>query len=95
MGKFRAVLEDLDLKELLLNGHHIHLDKQPKPSSGPHDARNWESTWGFNPHQFIKYLESLTGDLFMNMFTDCIFNDDHFLALGRDNKFINDGRKIV
>jgi hypothetical protein len=30
----------------------------------------------------------------MARFTDYIFNKDHFLALGGDNKFINDGRKI-
>jgi hypothetical protein len=27
-------------------------------------------------------------------FANCIFNEDHFLALGGDNKFINDGQKI-
>jgi hypothetical protein len=27
-------------------------------------------------------------------FAECIFNEDHFLALGGDNKFINDDRKI-
>jgi hypothetical protein len=31
----------------------------------------------------------------MALFADCIFNDDHFLALGEDNKFITDGREIV
>jgi hypothetical protein len=39
-------------------------------------------------------MEPLTGDLFTTRFTDCIFNKDHFLALGEDNKFINDGREI-
>jgi hypothetical protein len=33
-------------------------------------------------------------DLFMDWFADCIFNEDHFLPLGGDNKFINDGREI-
>jgi hypothetical protein len=31
----------------------------------------------------------------MVQFAYCIFNDDHFLALGGDNKFIDDGREIV
>jgi hypothetical protein len=31
------------------------------------------------------------GDLFMAQFADCIFNKDHFPALGGDNKFIIDG----
>jgi hypothetical protein len=30
----------------------------------------------------IKYLEPLMGDLFIGRFADCIFNEDHFLALG-------------
>jgi hypothetical protein len=34
------------------------------------------------------------GDLFTTRFVDCIFNEDHFLALGRDNKFITDDREI-
>jgi hypothetical protein len=35
------------------------------------------------------------GDLFMTRFADCIFNEYHFSNLGGDNKFINDGWKIV
>jgi hypothetical protein len=35
----------------------------------------------------IKYLEPLTGDLFIAWYADCIFNDDHFPALGRDYKY--------
>jgi hypothetical protein len=34
------------------------------------------------------------GDLFTTRFADCIFNDDHFLTLGGDNKFITDGQEI-
>jgi hypothetical protein len=33
-------------------------------------------------------------DLFTVQFADCIFNDDHFSALGGDNKFIINGQKI-
>jgi hypothetical protein len=43
----------------------------------------------------LKYLKLLTGDLFTTQFADCIFNEDHFLTLGRDNKFIDDDQKIV
>jgi hypothetical protein len=49
---------------------------------------------GFLSPSILKYLEPLTGDLFMVWFTDCIFNEGHFLALGGDNKFINDGQEI-
>jgi hypothetical protein len=34
-------------------------------------------------------------DLFMTRFANCVFNEDHFWALGGDNKFIYDGQKIV
>jgi hypothetical protein len=30
----------------------------------------------------------------MTRFTDCIFNEDHVLALGGDNKFIDDDWEI-
>jgi hypothetical protein len=43
----------------------------------------------------LKYLEPLTINLFTTRFADCIFNEDYFLALGEDNKFIDDGREIV
>jgi hypothetical protein len=49
---------------------------------------------GFQSLSILKYLEPLTGDLFMTWFTDCIFNEDHFLALGGDNKFITDDWEI-
>jgi hypothetical protein len=31
----------------------------------------------------------------MTRFADCMFNEDHFSALGGDNKFIDDYREIV
>jgi hypothetical protein len=49
----------------------------------------------FQSPSILKYLEPLTCDLFTTRFADCIFNDDHFLVLGGDNKFINDGRKLI
>jgi hypothetical protein len=59
---------------------------------GPH--RRMRIYMGFQSPSILKYLEPLTGDLFMTRFADCIFNEDYFLALGGDNKFINDGREI-
>jgi hypothetical protein len=59
---------------------------------GPH--RRMGIYMGFQSSSIIKYLEPLIGDLSMTQFPDCIFNEDHFLALGGDNKFINDGREI-
>ena len=37
---------------------------------------------GFSSPSIIKYLEPMTGDLFTAWFADCIFNEDHFPALG-------------
>jgi hypothetical protein len=48
----------------------------------------------FQSPSILKYLAPLTGDLFTTRFVDCIFNEDHFLVLGGDNKFINDGEEI-
>jgi hypothetical protein len=37
----------------------------------------------------------LTCDLFTTRLVDCIFNENHFSALEGDNKFIDDGWKII
>jgi hypothetical protein len=37
---------------------------------------------GYHSPSIIKYLESMTEDLFMAQYADCIFNEDHFSALG-------------
>jgi hypothetical protein len=47
---------------------------------GPH--KRMEIYVGFQSPSILKYLEPLTSDLFMAWFVDCIFNEDHFLALG-------------
>jgi hypothetical protein len=54
---------------------------------------NWKSMWGIN-HSIIKYLEPLTGDLFTARYADCIFNEDHFSALGGDYKYQNECQEI-
>jgi hypothetical protein len=35
----------------------------------------------------IKYLEQPTKDLFTTRYTSCIFNEEHFPALGGDYKY--------
>jgi hypothetical protein len=66
----------------------------PKGTSmGPH--RRMEIYMRFQSPSILKYLEPLTDDLFTAQFADCIFNEDHFSALGEDNKFITDGQEIV
>jgi hypothetical protein len=53
-----------------------------RTSMGPH-----KKLWiymGYHSPSIIKYLKSLTGDLFTTRYTDCIFNENHFSALGGD-----------
>jgi hypothetical protein len=42
----------------------------------------------------IKYLELLTRDLFTTRYADCIFNEDHFPALGGDYKYHSECQEI-
>jgi hypothetical protein len=49
---------------------------------------------GYHSLSIIKYLKSLTGDLFTVWYTDCIFNEDHFLTLGGDYKYHSECQKI-
>jgi hypothetical protein len=35
----------------------------------------------------IKYMKPFTGDLFIVRYIDCIFNEDHFPALGGEYKY--------
>jgi len=47
---------------------------------GPH--KKFGIYIGYSSPSIIKYLEPMTGDLFTARFADCIFNEDHFPALG-------------
>jgi hypothetical protein len=49
---------------------------------------------GYHSLPIIKYLEPLTRDLFTVWYTDCIFNEDHFTALGGDYKYHSDCQEI-
>jgi hypothetical protein len=64
-----------------------------RTSTGPH--RRMGIYVRLQSPSILKYLEPLTSDLFMTRFANCVFNEDHFWALGGDNKFIYDGQKIV
>jgi hypothetical protein len=48
---------------------------------------------GYHSSSIIKYLESLTGDLFTAQYADCIFNKDHFSHLGEITSTIQNARK--
>jgi len=65
----------------------------PKCSSmGPH--RKFGIYVGYQSPSFIKYLEPLTRDLFTARYADCIFNDDHFSALGGYFKYQKECQEI-
>jgi hypothetical protein len=42
---------------------------------------------GYLSPSIIKYLEPLTGDLLTTWYADCIFNEEHFPALGGEFKY--------
>jgi hypothetical protein len=52
---------------------------------GPH--RKLGIYVGYHSPSIIKYLEPMTGDLFMAQYDYCIFNDDHFLVLGGEFQY--------
>jgi hypothetical protein len=52
---------------------------------GPH--RKLGIYVGYKSPSIIKYLEPLTGDLFTTCHVDCIFDEEHFPALGGDFKY--------
>jgi hypothetical protein len=49
---------------------------------------------GYHSPSIIKYLQPLTIDLFTVRYDDCIFNDDHFLALEGDYKYHSEFQEI-
>jgi hypothetical protein len=59
---------------------YVPIAPPQRTSMGPH--RKLGIYVGYSLPLIIKYLEPLTGDLFTAWFADCIFNEDHFLALG-------------
>jgi hypothetical protein len=60
---------------------------------GPH--RKLGIYMGYQSLSIIKYLKPLTGDLFTARYADCIFNKDHFPALGGDSKYQKNARKSI
>ena len=50
---------------------------------------------GYESLSILKYLETIIGDQFTARYIDCIFNEDHFLALGGDkNKKLKECQEI-
>jgi hypothetical protein len=47
---------------------------------GPH--RKLRIYVGYETPSIIKYLEPMTGDLHTTRYADCVFDEDHFPALG-------------
>jgi hypothetical protein len=59
---------------------------------GPH--RKLGICVGYLSPSIIKYLEPLTGDLLTARYVDCIFNEDHFPALGGEFKYHTECQEI-
>jgi hypothetical protein len=49
---------------------------------------------GYHSSSIIKYLEPLTEDLFTTRYAICIFNEDYFMALGRDYNYHSEYQEI-
>jgi hypothetical protein len=49
---------------------------------------------GYHSLSIIKYLKSLTGDLFTTRYANCIFNENHFPVLGGDYKYHSECQEI-
>jgi hypothetical protein len=49
---------------------------------------------GYLSPSIIKYLELLTEDLLTARYADCIFNEGHFSALGREFKYHTECQEI-
>jgi hypothetical protein len=62
-------------------GYAVYAPISPlqRTSIGPH--RKIGIYVGYNSPSIIKYLEPMTEDLFTVRYADCIFNEDHLLAL--------------
>ena len=58
---------------------YVPISTPQRTLRGPH--RKLGIYVGYSSTLIIKYLEPLTGDLFLARFADCIFNEDHFPAL--------------
>jgi len=71
---------------------YIPISPPQRTIMGPH--RKLGIYVGYQSPSIIKYLEPLTGDLFTARYADCIFDEDHFPALGGDTKYQNVCQKI-
>src|SRR3954468_5594988 len=64
---------------------YVPISPPQRTSMGPH--RKLGIYVGYKSPSIIKYLEPLTWDLFTARHAYCIFNEDHFPALGGDIKY--------
>jgi hypothetical protein len=71
---------------------YVPISPPKRTSMGPH--RKLGIYVGFQSPSIIKFLEPLTGDLLTARHADCIFNEDHFPALGGDYKYHTECQEI-
>ena len=63
---------------------YVPISPPKRTSMGPH--RKMGIYVGYLSPSIIKYMEPLTGDLLTARYADCIFNEEHFPALGGEFK---------
>jgi hypothetical protein len=59
---------------------------------GPH--RKMGIYVGYHSPSIIKYMKPMTEDLFTVWYANCIFNDDHFPALGGEFQYNSECQEI-
>jgi hypothetical protein len=64
---------------------YVPISPPKRTSMGPH--RKMGIYVGYLSLSIIKYLDPLTGDLLTARYADCIFNEEHFPALGGEFKY--------
>jgi hypothetical protein len=70
------------ISHLRIFGSTVYVPIPPpqRTSMGPH--RKLGIYAGYETPSIIKYLEPTTGDLHTTRYADCVFDEDHFPALG-------------
>ena len=61
---------------------YVPIPPPQRTSMGPHQKLGIYVA--YETPSIIKYLEPMTGDLHMARYADCVFDEDHFPALGGD-----------
>ena len=87
--------KDPNISHLRIFGYAVYVPISPPQCSSMGPQRKLGIYIGYESSSILKYLEPITVDQFTAWYVDCIFNEDHFKALGGDkNKKLKKCREI-